>query len=178
MLSASTPSKKQNGIKAVVGKIEKGDEMKSHLNRILAIAALGFVTVCASASPASAQGVFKGHFTLPNDVSWQGQNLPAGEYTFSLKSASVPAQLTVTGANGDSVFIITTATDERNAGGKSFMTVQHQGPSSFIRELYLAGLGLDLRYRVPKNTNDEQRIAQGPVTTERILIAANTSSQK
>jgi hypothetical protein len=152
--------------------------MKSYLNRVLAIAALGIATVCASATPASAQGVFKGHFTLPNDVRWQGTNLPAGDYTFSLKSASVPAQLMVTGANGDTVFIITTATDDRRAGERSFMTVEHQGPNSFIRELYLAGLALDLHYRVPKNSKDEQRIAQGPVTTDRILIAANTSSQK
>jgi hypothetical protein len=153
-------------------------QMKSQLSRILAIAAIGLFAVCASATPASAQAAFKGAFTLPSDVRWQGKNLPAGDYTFTLKSVAVPARLTVTGANGDTVFIITAVTSERMVGEKSFLTVEHQGGSNFIRDLYLAGLDLDLRYRVPRTPKSEQRIAQGPATTERILIAANTSSNK
>jgi hypothetical protein len=148
--------------------------MKSHLTRMLAIAAIGLFTVCASATPASAQA-FKGAFTLPTDVRWQGTNLPAGDYTFSLKSVALPAQLVVTGANGNSVFIITCATDDRIKGEQSFLTVERHGATSFIRELYLAGLAMDLRYGAPRMTKDEQRIAQGPVTTERVLIASNNT---
>jgi hypothetical protein len=153
-------------------------QMKSQLSRILAIAAIGVFSVCASAAPASAQVAFKGAFTLPNDVRWQGKNLPAGDYTFTLKSVALPAQLTVTGANGDSMFIVTAATNGRMPGEKSYLTVEHHGAASFIRDLYLAGLELDLRYSVPKTSKDEQRIAQGPVTTERILIASNEYSHK
>ncbi len=148
--------------------------MKSYLTRMLAIAAIGLFTVCASATPASAQA-FKGHFTLPSDVRWQGTNLPAGDYTFALKSASVPAQLTVTGANGNSVFIITSATNGRTAGEQSFLVVERNGATRFIRELYLAGIAMDLHYNAPRSLKDGQRIAQGPVTTERVLIASNNS---
>lgn len=147
--------------------------MKSYMSRMLAIAAIGLFAVCASATPASAQGVFKGHFTLPSDVRWQGANLPAGEYTFSLKSASAPAQLTVTGANGNSVFIVTGATDGRMPGRESFLVIERKGASQFVSELYLAGITLDLRYGVPRTDKGEQQLAQGPVTTERVLIAAN-----
>src|ERR1700682_824995 len=123
--------------------------MKSHLTRMLAIAAIGLFTVCASATPASAQNAFKGAFTLPSDVRWQGTNLPAGHYTFSLKSVSLPAQLVVTGANG-SVFIVTSATDDRANGEQSFLTVERHGATSFIREMYLAGIAMDLHYGVPR----------------------------
>ncbi len=152
--------------------------MKSNLTRMLAIAALGLFTVCASAGSASAQGVFKGRFTLPSDVRWQGTNLPAGEYKFSLKSATVPAQLTVTGPSGNSVFIITSAADDRKNGNQSFLTVERHGSTHFIRELYLAGIAMDLHYGVPKRDKDDQQLAQGPVETERVLIAANLSSNK
>jgi hypothetical protein len=146
--------------------------MKSHLTRMLAIAAIGLFTVCASATPASAQAAFKGAFTLPSEVRWQGKNLPAGDYTFSLKSASLPAQLFVKGPKGGT-FILTAATDDRAAGEQSFLTVERRGTTSFIREMYLAGLGLHLRYNAPRTPKDEQPLAQGPATTERVLIAAN-----
>jgi hypothetical protein len=32
---------------------------------------------------------------LPNDVRWANASLPAGDCTFSLSSASVPAQVTL-----------------------------------------------------------------------------------
>jgi hypothetical protein len=152
--------------------------MKSHLTRMLAITAIGLFTVCASATPASAQVAFKGAFTLPSEVRWQGKNLPAGDYTFSLKSVALPAQLVVTGANGNSVFIITSATDDRSNGEQSFLIVERHGATSFIREMYLAGLAMDLHYSAPRIPKNEQRLAQGPVTTERVLIAANTYSHK
>jgi hypothetical protein len=151
--------------------------MKSHLTRMLAIAAIGLFTVFASATPASAQVAFKGAFTLPSEVRWQGKNLPAGDYTFSMKSATVPNQLFVKGPNGGT-FILTSATDDRAAGEQSFLTVERHGGTSFIREMYLAGLSLHLRYSAPRTPKNEQRLAQGPVTTERVLIAANTYSHK
>jgi hypothetical protein len=148
--------------------------MKSPLTRMLAIAAIGIFTVCASATPASAQSAFKGAFTLPSEVRWQGKNLPAGDYTFSLKSATVPAQLLVEGPNG-AAFILTSATDDRAAGEQSFLTIERHGSTRFIREMYLAAISLHLRYSAPRIPKDEQRLAQGPATNERVLIAANNT---
>jgi hypothetical protein len=149
--------------------------MKSRITRILAIAAIGLFAACASATSASAQ-VYKGKFTLPTEVRWQGKNLPAGDYTFSLKSVALPAQVLIDGPNGYA-FVLTTATDDRVTGEKSFLTVQQTGAGRFIREMYLADLGLRLHYDVPRPAKDEQRLVQGPSTTERILIAANTNNK-
>jgi hypothetical protein len=145
--------------------------MRSHLTRMLAIAAIGLFAVCVSATPASAQNAFKGAFTLPSEVRWQGTNLPAGDYTFTLKSTAVPAQLLLKGPNG-SAFILTTTTDDRGAGDRSFLTVERQGVTRFVREVYLAGLNLHLCYQAPRIPKDEQQLAQGPATTEQVLISS------
>ena len=145
--------------------------MKSLRNRVLAIAALGIATICANASPATAQvTAFKGSFTLPNEVRWQGATLPAGDYTFSLKSASGPDLIQLQGPKGGS-FVVSLTASKDDVSDRSVMTIEHRAGMSIVRELYLAQLGLRLHYYVPKPAKDEQ-LAQGPVTTEQVLVAA------
>jgi hypothetical protein len=144
--------------------------MKSNFSRILAIATLGLIAVCASPNPASAQAAFKGSFTLPEDVRWGNASLPAGDYTFVLKSNSLPAQIVLQGPNG-SVFIQTGATDKRNDGESSNMTIERRGNTRFVHDLYLADLGMHLRYSVPSLPKNERMLAQGPASTEQVLIA-------
>ena len=145
--------------------------MKSLRNRVLAIAALGIATICANASPATAQlTAFKGSFTLPNEVRWQGATLPAGDYTFSLKSASGPDLIQLQGPKGAS-FVISLTASKDDVSDSSVMTIEHRAGMSIVRELYLAQIGLRLHYYVPKPAKDEQ-LAQGPVTTEQVLVAA------
>ena len=144
--------------------------MKANFSRILAIATLGFIAICASASAASAQSVFKGKFTLPEDVQWGNASLPAGDYTFSLKSASVPAQIILQGPNGGA-FIMTGSIDKRDEGESSNLTIERRGGSHFVSTMYLADLGLELRYRVPSIPKNERQLAQGPASIEKVLIA-------
>ena len=145
--------------------------MKSLRNRVLAIAALGIATICANASPATAQAMaFKGSFTLPSEVRWQGATLPAGDYTFSLKSASGPDLIQLQGPKGGS-FVVSLTASKDDVSDRSVMTIEHRAGMSIVRELYLAQLGLRLHYYVPKPAKDEQ-LAQGPVTTEQVLVAA------
>jgi hypothetical protein len=144
--------------------------MKSSFSRILAIVTMGLIAVCASARPAAAQNAFQGNFTLPNEVRWAGAMLPAGDYTFSLKSAGMPAQITLSGPNGRA-FVLTSASDQRASGGPSSLTIEHHGGTRFVRELYLADLNLHLRYGAPSMPKNERQLAQGPVFTEQVLIA-------
>jgi hypothetical protein len=143
--------------------------MKTNISRILAIAAIALVTICASATPASAQSAFRGSFTLSNDVRWAGAVLPAGDYKFDLKSVGLPARITLWGPNGGA-FVTTGVTDEKH-GGVSVITIQHRGGMSFVSDMYLADLGLQLHYRAPSIPKSEQELAQGPAYTEQVLIA-------
>jgi hypothetical protein len=144
--------------------------MKANFSRILAIATLGFIAICASASAASAQSVFKGTFTLPEDVQWGNALLPAGDYSFSLKSASAPAQITLNGPNGGA-FILASVTDKREEGDSSNLTIERRGRTHYVHTMYLAELGLELRYQVPSIPKNERQLAQGPASTEHVLIA-------
>ena len=145
--------------------------MKNTLSRILTVIAIGLIAVCASPAPAAAQDAYKGRFTLDNDVRWAQVMLPAGEYTFALKSASVPAQIILHGPNGFAM-VMTSATDTKNSDAPSSITVERVGGVRVVSELHLAELGIDLRYSVPKLPHNE--IAQGPRTTEQVLVAMTT----
>jgi hypothetical protein len=149
----------------------KGKEpqvMKSGFISILAITTLALTAICATANTASAQGVFKGSFTLDESVVWNNQSLPAGEYSFTLKSTALPAQIALDGPDGGR-FILTASTDRKNAGHSSVMTIERRGATRFVSDIYLAELGLRLYYHAPKAENDQ--LAKGPVTHEQVLIA-------
>jgi hypothetical protein len=144
--------------------------MKSNFTRVLAIAALGLIAVCASASPASAQDVFKGSFTLPSDVRWGQANLPAGDYTFSLKSMTLPARIVVTGPNG-SQFVLTSSTDQKTIDAPSSLKIERRNGERFVSEIYLADLHMQLNYHERSLPKGDQ-LAMGPVSTEQVLIAS------
>jgi hypothetical protein len=146
--------------------------MKS-LVRIFAAAAIAAIAICASATPAAAQNAFQGSFTLPSDVRWQGAMLPAGDYTFTMKSAAVPAQIIVKGSNGNAAFVVTVATNTRVTGQGSCLVIEDRGGNGFVSELYLADIGLHLRYGVPKIPKSERQLAEGPGYTEPVLVAVN-----
>ena len=125
--------------------------MKTNRIRILAIATLGVLIAGACVSPAAAQfgSAFKGNFTLPDKVSWQGKVLPAGEYSFSLQTAALPAQIVLRGPSGVQILL----TCGRSIGGKSqqsALTIEWRGDSAYVRELYLAPIGVHFHYHVPK----------------------------
>jgi hypothetical protein len=144
--------------------------MKSNFSRILAITAIALIAVCASATPASAQVALQGSFTLPEDVRWANAMLPAGDYSFVLKSATTPYQILLQGPNGGA-FILTASTDKRDDGDSSKLTIERRGATRFVSDIYLADLGLHLRYQAPSMPKSERMLAQGPVSAEQVLIA-------
>jgi hypothetical protein len=155
---------------AIEKRIDKGGPMNSVRNRVLAIAAIALATIFASAIPASAQSMaYRGNFTLPNDVRWQGTTLPAGDYTFWMKSAASPAVIQLEGPKGGS-FIASITVDKAELGDHSVITLERRAGMSVVRDLYLAETGVRVHYDVPKPNKDE-RLAQQHSTTEQILVA-------
>jgi hypothetical protein len=144
--------------------------MKKNLTHILAIVAIGLIALCASPNSVNAQDRFKGNFTLTDDVRWNGTELPAGEYSFTLSSTAMPAKILLHGPNG-SMWVLTSSVSTKAVGDNSSLTIERRGDSRYISDLYLADLGMDLRYRAPKFA--ESTIAQGPVSSERVLVAVN-----
>ena len=146
--------------------------MKTNRIRILVLAVVGLLAAGACVSPAAAQGIVaaQGKFTLSSEVRWQDKVLPAGDYSFVLQSASMPAVVELRGPSGASL-ILTAGMSTDNKDQKSFLTIERCGDSGYVREMYLAPLGVHFRYSVPK-VPKEELLAQGPATTERVLISA------
>ncbi len=137
---------------------------------MLFIAALALAAVCASATPVFAQNAIQGSFTLSHEVQWQKATLPAGAYTFEMKSLAAPSLITIHGPNGTR-FISALVADEKTSE-RSMLLVQQRGGRSVVSELYLAEVGRCLRYAVPKSREDA-KIAQAPASAEEILVAVN-----
>jgi hypothetical protein len=144
--------------------------MKKNFTHITVVIAIALVALCASPNSVNAQDRFKGHFTLTSDVRWNGTELPAGEYSFTLASTAMPARILVHGPNGY-MFVLTSASSTKDRGEASNLTIERRGDSRYISNLYLADLGIELRYHAPKFADNE--IAQGPVSTEHVLVAMN-----
>ena len=144
--------------------------MKTNRSRLLAMAAFGLLAIGACANTATAQNRYEGKFTLPHEVRWQGRVMPAGDYTFSIQSLSLPAMLRLQGPNG-AMFIPTSGISDAATNKKSSLTIKERRGARFISELYLAEPGVHLCYSVPKAPKEEL-LAQGPSSTETVLIAA------
>lgn len=142
--------------------------MKKHITHFVAIAVLGLVTFFAIPNRVQAAPVFKGQFTLTNDVVWNGKELPAGNYDFTLNSTALPARILLHGPNGY-MLVLTSAMSGKDRGETNTLTVERINGTRYISDLYLADLGMDLRYRAPKL--NQKLIAQGPMTIEHIAVA-------
>jgi hypothetical protein len=143
--------------------------MKVQLSRIFTVAAIGFCAACVSAIPASAQNI-NGSFTVSHEIRWQNATLPAGHYTFYRQSTARRSALIVTGPNG-SVFELASVVSERKADGPSVLILERRDGTFFVSELDLTGMGLQLEYNVPNVPRNEKELAQGPASTEQILVA-------
>jgi hypothetical protein len=143
--------------------------MKTNRIRTLAVAAIGLLAACVYAAPAQAIPAVQGKFTLPNEIRWQDTVLPAGDYSFSMESASLPAQILLRGPNG-ALFVMPAGRSEDRSAQQSSLTIVRRGEWGYVREIYLAPLGVHFTFTTPKVPKD-QLLAQGPETTERVLIA-------
>jgi hypothetical protein len=147
--------------------------MKNYIDRLFTMAAFGFLATCASAIPAAAQNKVLGSFTLSHEIRWQNANLPAGDYTFSMDSHSRMSPMIVTGPNG-SVFELASVISESKAGGHSALILERRGGTFVVSEMDLTEAGLQIRYCVRDLPKNEQELAQGPASTEKVLIAMAT----
>jgi hypothetical protein len=144
--------------------------MKFQINRLFAIAAVGLFSVVASALPAAAQARIEGHFTLSHEVRWQNATLPAGDYKFSLPSATMTSPMFVTGPNGTIIEVTHVISFEQN-NRPSVMTLEQRGRDYYVSELDLSEVGVQIRYNVPKQSSSNNKLlAQGPAT-EQVLVA-------
>ena len=144
--------------------------MKAIRNRILTLAAVGLLGIGLSASASQAQALYKGSFTLPQEVRWQNATMPAGEYTFRVDSLTRNEPVIVTGPAG-TVFQMPLVTSEIKYGDRSFLKLERRGGELYVGEMDLAQVGINISYDVPKATATDKLIANANTDTDQVLVA-------
>ena len=144
--------------------------MKSLRNRILTLVAVGLLSIGFGASASQAQAIYKGSFTLAQDVRWQNATMPAGDYTFTVESTTRSKPVLVTGPAG-TVFQLPIVTSETKIGEQSKLILEWRGDNLYVREMDLAQVGLNIRYHMPKATESEKLLAKAHTGTQEVLIA-------
>lgn len=130
-----------------------------------------FAIAAALLAPASlgAQSLFQGHFTLPVETQWGGVALPAGDYSFTVESRSLPGTVTINGEAGKAMIIAAGGSSERFKASDSVLVLDRYLGRGVVRALYLKPLGMTFYYKPPKG--GPQIVAQAPVLIERLPIS-------
>jgi hypothetical protein len=143
-------------------------------------AALGFATIGFWAAPASAQNgrtMAQGHFTLPYEVHWKSTVLPAGDYTFRLQSTSSWTTLGLQGPNGGT-WITALAVDTEASRESSKLKIEHRDGIDNVQDLYVAEVGLHVRFEEPKPSKGERLLAKRqPSTADRTTVALSENNK-
>ena len=107
------------------------------------------LALCALATSGNAQTVYQGKFTLPFETHWGGATLPAGDYTFSLPSASYPYMLYIKGQGGTAI-IMAAAVDEKVVSDHAQLTLVDIADVQNVETFEAPELGLTFSYDTPK----------------------------
>lgn len=146
--------------------------MKLNRNNLTIFASFAFLALASFPTPAKAQnGPCEGTFTLPYEVTWQNAQLPAGQYSFRMESKAFPARMIVKGPNG-AFFVSAMGLSTQHQDVDSELLVESRDGKNYVRELYLAGYDLHLRYFVPKvkGLQREVLLAQVPSSTDHLAV--------
>ena len=122
---------------------------------------LGFATLSAMPTLASAEGPARGQFKLTHEVHWQNAVVPAGEYRFTYDADGVAGMLTLTKLDGPSagfIFLVTD-TDDVAPAGISRLTLTSTPEGSYVSALLLPESGMTLHFIVPAHTEKLARTA-------------------
>ncbi len=142
------------------------------LRRSLTLAALAACLFGGVAGAQHGPAIYKGKFTLPFETRWGRVVLPAGDYTFTVDSASLPATVIVRSAGESKAapMIMAQAVSQHTGSGQSaLIVVRHSGSGGVVHGLQLAELGVDFEYAMPQGT---QLVAEAPQLFQRIGISA------
>jgi hypothetical protein len=126
--------------------------MKS-FRRFVFIRVVVFLITAAWPPPqlAHAQASATGEFKLSRETHWGETVLPAGNYKFSLASATPGAPVVIRQMGGDFVGIVLpqTVVPDGTADNSRIVLVR-RGEESFVSSMYVKGLGSALTFVIPK----------------------------
>lgn len=121
----------------------------------LVAAAVLVISLCAAAG--YAQPSFAGRFTLPYEVNWGKNVLPAGNYRIIIEQ--VQRTTTVESADGKIRFYTPIPIPQDSKGGTTGLVVVLHGNERFVRALNLPHNGVSLVYQ-PATRAEQEMLAK------------------
>jgi hypothetical protein len=132
--------------------------MKERLNTMLFVA-LVIVVVHIAAATAAAQSYACGSFTLPYEVEWRGETVPAGQYTFEVQHA-IPQPIVILrnmGRTHEIKLIGSAAAVSKAPRNNSEFEILTADGRHYIRTFDISAIGASLIYSTPKLSNEKLR---------------------
>jgi hypothetical protein len=123
---------------------------------------------CLAGSFANAQ-VSHGTFNLPRETRWGTAVFAPGAYSYTLNSASVQGIITVRAPGSTAMITVSAGLHQSPESAASHLLLVTEGGQTSVRELYLGGLGMTLRFQRPKAKY--AILAQAPPLKQSVLIA-------
>lgn len=134
----------------------------------LVAAAVLMASLCAAAG--YAQPSFAGRFTLPYEVNWGKNVLPAGNYRIIMEQ--VERTTTVESADGKIRFFTPIPIPQDSKGGTTGLVVVLHGNERFVRALNLPHNGMSLVYQPATRAEREMLAKADGVDTVPLLTGS------
>ncbi len=119
--------------------------------------AVVMLATCAFAAAANAQSTMAAKFTLPYEVHWGTNVLPAGDYSISLGSHGDVGL--VQSANGKTAFFTTIPIKSDSDKGATALQLMVRGNERRVRSLNLPERGISLTYQ-PTTSAEREMFAK------------------
>jgi hypothetical protein len=132
----------------------------------------------ALATSGKAQNAYQGKFTLPFETHWGGATLPAGDYTFTLASASSPYTIYIQGQAGSAIIRANTA-DSRVVSGHAQLNLVDIADVQNVETFEAPELGLTFIYATPTQKHmgrKQARQKMAPQTPPASQVSENKTS--
>jgi hypothetical protein len=134
----------------------------------LVAAALLVVSLCVAAG--YAQPSFAGRFTLPYEVNWGKNVLPAGNYRIIMEQLGT--KTTIESADGKISFFTPIPIPQESKGGTTGLVVVLHGNEHFVRALNLPHNGVSLVYQPATRAEREMLAKADGVDTVPLLTGS------
>lgn len=136
--------------KGIDGKDEKEKSMRTNQNtvgiRIMLSAVVISLLLVSTAQGQTDLPVYRGKFTLTDQVRWRERVLGPGDYTITIESSGTPTIAIVSKADGTAGFRVVSTIRSGPASGVNALLAQDKDGQLTVHSLSLADLGMVLIY--------------------------------
>ena len=136
------------------------------------------LVLAALATSGKAQDAYQGKFILPFETHWGDATLPAGDYTFTLPSNSVPYRLYIQG-KGTSAIVQASRAEQRVASKRPQLNIADITDVHSVQTFEVPELGVTFTYWTPKQKNmrrKEARQKMAPQTAPASQVSENKTT--